>query len=214
MCPTLLKKIPSSLNKSTKTCYHILTFFERLLSEYIKKFDIQNFERQKRQWFGEIKKEKRVYINYNFYMLNSYFSEIILPYIWKHTLYITRMFSFTCIIHIWFNAFNVISKVFPSPHHVAWSQNRFFSYYVYLSLSLSRIRMHRDNNFSRRRHANTNFGDHELRDEIALKKKRKDRLGRALAAKTRALTHVQRSNSGCTLINHFLPFAVSPYCHL
>lgn len=45
---------------------------------------------------------------------------------------------------------------------------------VPLSLCLPRVRMHRANNFSRRRHADTNFGDHELREWNCKRKKKKE----------------------------------------
>lgn len=59
--------------------------------------------------------------------------------------------------------------------------------------------MHRGNNFYRRRYVDTNFGNHELRDGI--EKKTRGRAGwkQTVAAKTRALAHVQRSKFGVLL---------------
>jgi len=92
--------------------------------------------------------------------------------------------NFTHIVRMNFNVnifdVNYFSKYFSSfvqSRYTAWSQNRTLSHYVclclFFSLSPSCVQMHRDNNFSRRRHADTNFRDHELRDGIAKKKIRK-----------------------------------------
>lgn len=62
-----------------------------------------------------------------------------------------------------------LSSNHATPYDLKIELSRTMSVSVSLSLCLPRVWMHRDNNFSRRRYADTNFGDHELRDGIAKK---------------------------------------------